>query len=114
MYRILGRSDLRVSPVALGLWPIAGITSLGVSDEASIETIHKALECGINHFDTAYSYGFDGRSDRVLRTALQGDYSQVVIASKVGMYYDSQGVRTLDTRPATLRRHCQEIIERLE
>ena len=112
-FRPLGGSGLRVSPVALGLWPIAGVTSLGVEDRESVATILAARGCGINHFDTAYSYGAGGRSDRVLREALGGDYSGVVIASKVGMYYDEAGERKLDARPETLKRHCGEILERL-
>lgn len=92
---------------------IAGITSIGVDDRASVAAIQKALECGINHFDSAYSYGLDGRSDRVLRTALNGNYGSVVVASKVGMYYDSDGNRKLDTSPETLIRQAREIVERL-
>ncbi len=111
--RRLGQSDLYVSSIALGLWPIAGMTSLGVSDSSSIATILAALESGINHIDTAYSYGIDGRSDRILRTALNGDYSRVVLASKVGMYYLPDGTRQQDSRPETLTKHCEEILQRL-
>jgi aryl-alcohol dehydrogenase-like predicted oxidoreductase len=111
--RQLGTSNLFVSPVALGLWPIAGITSIGVTDQQSIATIRRAIECGIDHFDTAYSYGFDGQSDRLLRAAVGGDYSTITVASKVGMYYDASRSRKLDSSPTTLRKHCYEIIERL-
>jgi aryl-alcohol dehydrogenase-like predicted oxidoreductase len=111
--RRIGDSDLMASPLALGLWPISGVTSLGVTDASSIATIQQARQCGINHFDSAYSYGLNGESDRILRTALEGDYSGVIVASKVGMYYDATGTRQLDSRPETLRRHCHEILERL-
>ena len=103
-----------VSPLAMGLWPIAGVTSLGVEDRQSIATIQTAIECGINHFDTAYSYGTNGRSDRILKTACEGNFENIVIASKVGMHFDSAGVRQLDSRPVTLKKQCDEILTRLE
>lgn len=37
--RPLGKTDIRITPVALGCWPIAGMTSSGVTDENSIATI---------------------------------------------------------------------------
>lgn len=111
--RRIGDSDLIASPLALGLWPISGVTSLGVTDANSIATIQQARQCGINHFDSAYSYGLNGESDRILRAALDGNYSDVIVASKVGMYYDANGTRQLDSRPETLRRHSHEILERL-
>ncbi len=111
--RQIGSSDLLVSAIGLGLWPISGMTTLGVEDRQSIATIQAAIECGINHFDTAYSYGIDGRSDRILKTALNGDYSKFVIASKVGMHYREDGTRVVDCRSSTLRAHCDEILQRL-
>jgi aryl-alcohol dehydrogenase-like predicted oxidoreductase len=51
--RFLGNSDLRVTSVALGCWPIAGVSSVGVNDRDSLETIHAALDSGINFLDTA-------------------------------------------------------------
>jgi aryl-alcohol dehydrogenase-like predicted oxidoreductase len=102
-----------VSRVALGCWPIAGITSLGVSAESSIATVHKALDEGINFFDTAYSYGFHGESDRILQIVLSQRTEQMVIASKVGQYWNEQKQRVIDARPETMFRHTQECLERL-
>lgn len=112
--RRLGSSDLRVSPVALGCWPLAGITSIVGSDEESIATIHAALEAGVNFFDTAYSYGYAGESDDLLRRALQGRRSQAILASKVGMEWDSGRKRLLDARPERLLENAQEILKRLD
>jgi len=111
--RRLGTSDLFVSSVALGCWPIAGISTLDVDDQQSIATIHAALDAGVNHFDTAFSYGYDGRSDRVLRTALERRHETVVIATKVGMHYDSNRQRVLDASPSRLRFEVDAIRKRL-
>jgi methylglyoxal reductase len=111
--RQLGTSDLRVSPVGFGCWPIAGISSLDVTDAWSVKTLQAAWDAGINFFDTAFSYGYDGEADRLLRIALAGRREQVVLASKVGSHYDSQQRRIVDGRPATLIQQAAKIIERL-
>jgi aryl-alcohol dehydrogenase-like predicted oxidoreductase len=109
----LGRSDLKVHRIGLGAWPMAGLTSLGVTDQHSIATIHRALDMGIDHLDTAYSYGVDGRSDRVIAAALQGRSERVSVASKVGGKLDSQGVWKSDARPEAMIQQAMEIRERL-
>ena len=60
LYRPLGDTGMRVSEVALGCWPIAGMTTPGVIEEQSIATIRACFELGINHLDTAYMYGANG------------------------------------------------------
>lgn len=102
-----------VSRIALGCWPISGITSLGVSVESSIATVHKAIDEGINFFDTAYSYGFHGESDRILQTVLSQRTEQIVIASKVGQSWNEQKQRVVDARPETMFQHTQECLKRL-
>ena len=109
----LGTSDLFVSRIGLGCWPMSGISSLGVTDEQSVATIRAALDLGINFFDTAYSYGYDGRSDRVLCQALGQERSRAIIAHKVGTHWDAQKQRVVDGRPEILIQHAQECLERL-
>lgn len=82
-YRTLGRTDIRVSEIALGCWPFAGGAYWGDQDDAqSIATVHAALDAGITFFDTAEGYE-DGESERVLGRALAGRRSEAVIATKV-------------------------------
>lgn len=92
---------------------MAGLTSLGVTDEQSIATIHRALDMGIDHLDTAYSYGVDGRSDRLIAAALQGRSERVCVASKVGGKLDSQGAWKSDARPEAMIDQAREIRDRL-
>ena len=42
--------------IALGLWPIAGITTVGVTAKDAEQTVNAAIESGITTFDTAFSY----------------------------------------------------------
>lgn len=112
--RKLGNSGLEVSAVALGCWPIAGMTSLGVEDAASIATIEACFELGVNFLDTAYCYGAKGESERLIARALRGRRDQMVIATKCGIHWDEAGQRVFDGRPATLRRECETSLQRLE
>ena len=63
-YRELGRTGWKVSALRFGAWAIGG--SWGEVDEAdSIAALHRALEMGVNFFDTADVYG-DGISERLM------------------------------------------------
>ncbi|MEZ6135400.1 MAG: aldo/keto reductase [Pirellulaceae bacterium] len=112
--RQLGQSELHVSPVGFGCWPIAGVSSLDVNDQDSLATIHAAIDSGINFFDTAYSYGYAGESDRLLAKVLANRRTEVVVASKVGSHYRPDRQRIVDGRPETLIAHAQESVQRLE
>lgn len=105
-------TGLRVSPVALGCWPIAGMTSVGVTREQSLATIQACLEVGINFLDTAYMYGAEGESERLIRDGLGQRRDEMVIATKCGLHWE-QGQRAFDARPETMRRECEESLSRL-
>lgn len=112
-HRPLGRTDILVTPVALGCWPIAGMTSLNVNDADSLATLAAAVDCGVNFFDTAYCYGPDGESERLIARALGARRDQIVIATKCGIAWDERLQRVLDGRPATLRAHVETSLRRL-
>ncbi|MEJ2664647.1 MAG: aldo/keto reductase [Spirochaetia bacterium] len=93
--RTLGKSGIEVSALGLGCWAIGGPWNFlgspagwsAVDDNESIKAIHKALDMGVNFFDTAANYGC-GHSERILGQALQGKRQQVVIATKFGYKVD--------------------------
>jgi aryl-alcohol dehydrogenase-like predicted oxidoreductase len=111
--RLLGTTNIRVSSVALGCWPISGMTSLDVNEADSLATIHAAFEAGINFLDTAYAYGAKGESERLIARAIAGRRDQVVIATKGGIHWAADGSRAFDGRPETLRYECEESLRRL-
>lgn len=112
-YRSLGTTDIRVSPVAFGAWPIAGMTSIDVNDADSLATIAACLDVGINFIDTAYCYGPNGESERLIARAIGSRRDEVVLATKGGIHWGPDGAQTLDGRPETLRRECEESLRRL-
>ena len=86
----------------LGLWPIAGVTTIGVTQSDAESTIGAAIDLGITCFDTAFSYGYDGESDRLLGKMIRGDRDRFAVIGKVGQRWDSNHVRVIDGTPATL------------
>lgn len=110
--------DIRVSSVSLGCWPIAGITSIGVTREDSLATIAAAFDAGITHFDTAHAYGYEGESEQMVGEVLRQHQHEVTIATKVGLVWgepngEKRRVQKRDGRPETLRRQCEESLCRL-
>jgi len=111
--REIGRTGLRITPLALGCWPITGITSIDVDERSSLATIAAAFEAGLNFFDTAYCYGYHGESERMIGRVLRPHRERVVIASKCGIHWGSDKQQVRDARPETIRRECDESLHRL-
>ena len=79
----LGKTDILVSGLSLGTWAFAGGKIWGESDDQqAIDTIHCALDSGVNLIDTAERYG-DGKSEQVVGAALKGRRTEAVLATKV-------------------------------
>jgi aryl-alcohol dehydrogenase-like predicted oxidoreductase len=121
--RQLGRSGIQVSAMGLGCWAIggpfwAGDDAVGwgeVDDDESISAIHRALDLGVNFFDTADVYG-TGHSEHVLGHALAGHRDQVVIATKFGNTFD-RSIRQItgsDASPECIRQACEASLQRLD
>jgi aryl-alcohol dehydrogenase-like predicted oxidoreductase len=82
-YRELGRTGWKVSTVSFGAWAIGG-TWGPTDDAASMAALHKALDLGVNFFDTADVYG-DGHSERLLaRLKKERPGDNFYIATKAG------------------------------
>jgi aryl-alcohol dehydrogenase-like predicted oxidoreductase len=94
-YRTLGKTGVRVSEIGLGTWPAGGSILLGgaptgyglVPESEVIRGIRRALDLGVNFFDSADSYGL-GRSERLLGRAVADRRGQIVLATKGGWVPD--------------------------
>jgi len=85
-YRELGRTGWKVSAVSFGAWAIGG-TWGPVDDGDSIAALHRAMDLGVNFFDTADVYG-DGRSERLLSQLRRERSEPIYIATKAGRRLD--------------------------
>jgi aryl-alcohol dehydrogenase-like predicted oxidoreductase len=118
-YRALGDTGVSISTVGFGVWTVS-TTMWGITDDAfGIRLLRRALELGINFFDTADVYG-DGKGETILAEAFAGRRDDVVIATKFGYdFYAYPGVqpgqreRPQDWSPAFVRRACEESLRRL-
>ncbi|MBN1562431.1 MAG: aldo/keto reductase [Anaerolineae bacterium] len=82
-YRTLGQSGLDVSTIALGYWAVSDPRLWGPQDRGeAIDTVHAALDHGINLIDTAEGYG-NGTSETLLGHALADRREEAIIATKV-------------------------------
>jgi aryl-alcohol dehydrogenase-like predicted oxidoreductase len=107
------KTSLKISRVALGCWPIAGMTSLDVNEADSLATIEAAVDAGINFFDTAYCYGVDGISERLLGQVASNHRPRMIIATKCGVHWDDQQNRVNDASPQRLLWECDQSLQRL-
>jgi len=81
-YRELGRTGWQVSALSFGAWAIGGTWGT-VNDAESLAALHRAVELGVNFFDTADVYG-DGRSERLLAELRHAHGGAIYVATKAG------------------------------
>lgn len=116
--RQFGNSDLFVSEVGFGAWAIGGGAMVGdtaigwgeADDELSRKAIYKALDRGINFFDTADIYGL-GHSEELIGKTI-GNREDVIIASKAGNVARN-GKFTVDYSKQYILEACDASLKRL-
>ena len=120
-YRQLGKSDLNVSAIGYGAWGIGGKPFWSTEgEESSIRSIEKAIDLGINFYDTAPVYGF-GYSEELLGKALQSKRKDVIIATKCGLVWEKEELKSIRKRATresilkeidlSLKRLCTDYID---
>lgn len=113
-----------INPVGFGCWQLAGAYSVNgrangwgaMSDRSAIETVHFALDQGINFFDTADAYG-QGVSEERLGKALRarsGSNEDIFICTKYGNRFDGNGCGYQDFSNEWLREAVHDSFKRLQ
>lgn len=128
--RQLGRSGIEVSSLGLGGMPLGGAMISGedetnyrfflgaTDDRETIHAIHKALDMGVNFFDTAPAYGA-GHSERLFGQAFADRRDEVIIATKFGKKVDEENrwfgrYATSGEVIANIRSECESSLRRLK
>ncbi len=111
-YRALGESGMSVSVIGMGCWPMAGVGWTGIDDDASLAALETAMDGGITLIDTAYMYGRNGESERLVGRAIAGRRDQIVLATKCGLYWDGAALLRDSSRKRILEQ-VEESLRRL-
>jgi aryl-alcohol dehydrogenase-like predicted oxidoreductase len=88
-YRFLGTTNIQASVIGLGTYPLGGWMWGGTDESAAVRTIQTAIDYGINLIDTAPMYGY-GLAEEIVGNAIRGRRSQVVVATKCGIIWDTK------------------------
>jgi aryl-alcohol dehydrogenase-like predicted oxidoreductase len=118
-YRKFGKTDLLVSEIGFGAWAIGGNAVIGTTpigwgpagDNTSVAAIRKALDVGINFFDTADFYGL-GHSENLIGKELRNN-KEAIIATKVGHRAIDDKIQ-LDYSKEYIIEACEKSLKRLK
>ena len=106
---------LDVSRIGLGAMTMAGTytTGGGLDDAESIRTIHRALDLGVTHIDTAEIYG-PFHSEEIVGKAIKGRRDDVVVATKFGLVsHAGGGPGVIDSSPGNVKAAVEGSLKRL-
>ena len=110
-YRKLGNTNIELSAIGLGCMGMNH--AYGEPDDVeSIATLEKALELGINFWDTADMYA-GGKNEELVAKVLKPHRQKIFIASKFGFYNDAAGKLSFDGSPAYIKKAVEASLTRL-
>lgn len=115
--RLLGTSDLEITPVGVGTAPIGSLpgkwwVNWGTQNEGdATRAIHAALDAGVNWIDTAPFYGW-GRAEEIVGRALRRR-DDVLVFTKCGTFRRENGDDYMDLRPESIRADVEASLRRL-
>jgi len=108
----LGHSTLNLNRIGLGCMGMSEFYG-SFNEEESINTLHKAIDLGINFFDTADMYGW-GANERLLGNAFKGRRDNVIIATKFAVMRGPNGeFLGLNGKPEYIRQACEQSLQNL-
>lgn len=109
----LGHSTIKISRQGFGCMGMSEFYGGQRDDEASIRTLHAAIERGVNFFDTADMYGI-GHNEELVRRAFSDRWDKVTVATKFAIMRDADGGRVgVCARPDYIRQACEASLKRL-
>ena len=112
--RNLGQSGISVSAIGLGCMGLSEFYGEPMQESEAVNLLHRAVDLGITHFDTAELYG-QGHNEQLLGKAFAGRWDQIVLATKFGPQRDPDtgAFVGVDGSPANVRSSCEKSLKRL-
>ena len=112
--RNLGKSGISVSAIGLGCMGLSEFYGEPTQESEAINLLHRAVDLGITHFDTAEIYG-QGHNEQLLGKAFAGRWDHIVLATKFGPKRDpaTGAFVGVDGSPAHVRDSCEKSLRRL-
>ena len=108
----LGHSTLDINRIGLGCMGMSEFYG-SFDEQESINTLHKAIDLGINFFDTADMYG-SGANEELLGKAFKDRWADVILATKFAIMRGPNGeFLGLNGKPEYIRAACDESLQRL-
>ncbi|MBK9223014.1 MAG: aldo/keto reductase [Saprospiraceae bacterium] len=108
----LGHSALQVKRIGLGCMGMSEFYG-SFNEEESLNTLHKAIDLGVNFFDTADMYGW-GANERLLGKAFKGRWGELILATKFAVMRGSKGeFLGLNGKPEYIRQACEQSLKNL-
>jgi aryl-alcohol dehydrogenase-like predicted oxidoreductase len=111
--RKLGKNGLEVSAIGLGCMGMSFSYAPFPPKEDSINLIRKAVEMGVNFFDTAEVYG-PFTNEEIVGEALAPFRNEVIIATKFGFNYENGKSTGVNSRPENIKRAVEGSLKRLQ
>jgi aryl-alcohol dehydrogenase-like predicted oxidoreductase len=111
MRRKLGGGGPEVAAIGLGCMSLSGV--YGPAEEsAGVALIHRAIDLGVDHFDSSDMYGW-GQNEELLGRALKRRRERVLVATKFGQVRRPGGGSAVDGRPTYVAEACEASLKRL-
>jgi aryl-alcohol dehydrogenase-like predicted oxidoreductase len=107
--RNLGQSEISVSAIGLGCMGLSEFYGEPMPASEAINLLHRAVDLGITHFDTAELYG-QGRNEQLLGKAFAGRWDQIVLATNLQTNLGAPDCRLTEENRATLNELADQVL----
>jgi len=101
-----------VAPIGLGCMSLSYAYGTPPAAEVAHALLRRALDLGVEHFDTAALYGY-GANEELVGQVLKPHRKKIFLASKCGIFRNAEGAREINGRPDILKRTCDDSLRRL-